>query len=331
MIQGAIQHLRDTDWREMEEQIIEALYKIVFAGPVALVREADPDTAKVLQVMNAQPTVLEKALISGRVQYVGGVFSGKFSAQIAAEIRILGGRFDKRMKIYHIDERVVPSWVKAAATNFRAKAKALHEQIIKKLDETQKHLDELIERVRIDATKTVEKVESGFQKSAQAVPRVFPRLTEESKKLLAKEYNENMKTYIKGFSESAIESLRETVQENAESGARFKSLIEGFRLRYGVSKSKAAFLAQQETSNFMAKYRELRFKEGGVQRYVWHTAHDEKVRHRHAELDGKIFFYDHPPIVTDHGVVPVRHGNPGQDFRCRCVDAPVIERELVAA
>jgi SPP1 gp7 family putative phage head morphogenesis protein len=43
-------------------------------------------------------------------------------------------------------------------------------------------------------------------------------------------------------------------------------------------------------------------------KYIWHTAEDEKVRPSHAERDGKVFDFAHPPIG----------GNPGDDYNCRC-------------
>lgn len=322
MRQGGIQHLKPSDYADMEDQVLTALWKIVFQLAVQAIREVDPATAKVIQVMNAVQGALEKAIASGRVQYLSGVFSGDFNAQIAVEIRRMGGKFDKRMHVYFIDVGIVPSWVKAAAENFRSKAKALHAEIRRQLDATLEMLEEVVAKQPIDATKTIDRVQEGFKSAADAIS-VSPVITPKSKEVLAEEYSDNMKLYIRTFSESAIKDLREVVEDNAMKGYRFDRLTSVIRQRYGVTRSKAEFLARQETALFMAKYREMRFKEGGVERYVWHTAHDEKVRKRHAELDGRTFFYSNPPIVDkDTG----RRGNPGQDFNCRCVDAPVLEK-----
>jgi SPP1 gp7 family putative phage head morphogenesis protein len=327
MRQPGIQHLRPSDYADMQDQILTALWKIVFQPAVTLIREVDPATAKVMRVENAAQTALELALQGGRVQYLSGVFSGDFNAQIAVEIRRMGGRFDKRMHVYFIDVKVVPSWVKAAAESFRSKAKALHEAIKRKLDETEAMLEQLIAEQRIDATKTVEKVQEGFRSAADAIG-VSPTITPESKARMAREYEENMKPYVADFSKSAIHTLREAVEENAMKGYRADRLASVIRQRYGVTRSKAEFLARQETALFMSKYRELRFSEGGVTRYVWHTAHDELVRKQHSSLDGHTFFYSNPPIVDKD---TARTGNPGTDFNCRCVDAPVLERIKVAA
>jgi hypothetical protein len=49
--------------------------------------------------------------------------------------------------------------------------------------------------------------------------------------------------------------------------------------------------------------------------YVWHTRGDGKVRASHAENDGKIFSWSHPPIT----------GHPGEDYGCRCEALPLPE------
>jgi SPP1 gp7 family putative phage head morphogenesis protein len=325
--QLGIQHLRPSDYADMEDQVLTAIYRVVFQRIVTAIREADPATAKVLQVQNAPQTALEKALLSGRIQYLAGVFSGDFSAQTAVEIRRMGGRFDKRMHVYFIDVKLVPAWVKAASESFRAKAKSLHEEIKRQLDRTEATLEEMMARQRIDATRTVDHVQEGFRAAADAIS-VSPTITPESKEQLVDEYNKDMKRYVEDFSRSAVRSLREAVEDNAQKGYRYDRLIDVIKQRYGVTRSKAEFLARQETALFMSKYRELRFSEGGVRRYVWHTAGDKRVRDGHEALDGKTFFYSNPPITNP---ATGARNNPGQDFNCRCVDAPVLERVKEAA
>lgn len=322
-----VQHLKPYDYADMEDQVLTAIWKIVFQEVVRAIRKVDPATAKVIQIQNAPQSALEKALQEGRIQYLSGVFSGDFNAQIAVDIRRLGGRFDKRMHVYFIDVKVVPSWVKAAAENFRSKAKALHEEIKRILGDTESMLEQIVGEQSINAEKTVEHVQDGFRTAADAIS-VSPVITPESKAQLAKEYSDNMKLYIRDFSKSAIHSLRDVVEDNAMKGYRFDRLIDVIKQRYGVTRSKAEFLARQETALFMAKYREMRFKEGGVERYRWSTAHDEKVRNSHKDLDGRTFFYDQPPITDKHTGA---RNNPGQDFNCRCVDIPILERVKEAA
>lgn len=60
----------------------------------------------------------------------------------------------------------------------------------------------------------------------------------------------------------------------------------------------------------------------GVERYVWLTMHDDRVRPSHAALDGEQADWDEPPLSaedSDSG----EECHPGQDFGCRCVASPV--------
>jgi SPP1 gp7 family putative phage head morphogenesis protein len=43
-------------------------------------------------------------------------------------------------------------------------------------------------------------------------------------------------------------------------------------------------------------------------KYIWHTIGDSKVRSKHAERNGKVFDWAHPP----------EGGHPGEDYNCRC-------------
>ena len=71
----------------------------------------------------------------------------------------------------------------------------------------------------------------------------------------------------------------------------------------------------------VSKYRQIRYEDVGIRRYMWSTSGDVRVRHDHKELNGKIFYFDNPPI-TDKATGA--RNNPGEDFGCRCVAIPVM-------
>lgn len=53
----------------------------------------------------------------------------------------------------------------------------------------------------------------------------------------------------------------------------------------------------------------------GIQKYVWRTRADNKVRSAHAVNDGKLFEWRNPPAT----------GHPGEDFNCRCWAEPSLD------
>ncbi len=53
--------------------------------------------------------------------------------------------------------------------------------------------------------------------------------------------------------------------------------------------------------------RELK-KQNPVERYIWRTVGDERVRDGHAGREGQVFLWNNPP----------EGGHPGEDYNCRC-------------
>jgi SPP1 gp7 family putative phage head morphogenesis protein len=146
-------------------------------------------------------------------------------------------------------------------------------------------------------------------------------LTDQQKKEMTETYLQDIETYANDWKAEAIERLREKTQKNATLGYRADRLASIVKSEFGISKSKARFIARQETSLFVSKYRELRYTGAGVKQYIWSTSQDQRVRHDHADLNHKIFSWDEPPIVDQS---TGKRGNPGTDFNCRCLALPVI-------
>ena len=309
----------------MEAQLKTIFYEVVFAPVMEVLRKTTPQAKELQELMNAAShlTSLLIAIRSGRVQYNAGIFSGDFSVGISRDLRSIGATFDHRTSVYRLDVGGVPAEIKAEAARYRSVAEAAHKEIQARLNEIEKNLDRIMDQKNINADKAVEHIEAGWKKSAKLL-EVQPKLTEAAAKELEEDYNKNLKLYIKKFSQDSISTLREVVEDNAMEGYRFDRLTEIIRHRYGVTANKAKFLARQETSLFMSKYRKQRFSQSGVRRYRWSTAHDERVRSSHKALNGRVFSYDDPPITdTSTGA----KNNPGEDFNCRCLDIPVLETE----
>ena len=146
--------------------------------------------------------------------------------------------------------------------------------------------------------------------------------TEEIDETLRTTLVNNLDLEIKGWAAQEIADLRLRVQKNAMEGYRPDKLAREIAAERGISLRKANFIAAQETSLFVSKWREQRAKDVGCTRYKWSTSHDERVRPDHRALNGKIFSFDDPPI-TDRATQA--HNNPGEDFRCRCVAIPILD------
>lgn len=314
-----IQPLKPAYFADVEKQLRRIFYEVLFAPLLATIERATAQDAAVRENVSSDP--LRDALHSGRIQYEAGIFSGEFSAPISRALRRIGATFDSRSKVYRLHPSQVPPWVTSEATSYQMKARGTHKALLAELDKMQGSLAEILKGKQVNAEASIKHIEKGFEHAAEAM-KVSPTLTPAAKEELKTQYTQNMNIWIQKFSEEEIVALRERVELNATQGYRFDRLINSIKNRYSVSENKAAFLARQETSLFLAKFREKRFADGGVRRYRWSTAGDERVRSSHAHLNGQVFSYDQPPITDP---TTAARNNPGQDYNCRCVDIPVFE------
>ncbi len=310
--------IRPVHYEEMERQIEAIFYRIVFEPRVEIIHAATD------QRLNAKEDPLRVALRMGRVQYGDGVFSGDFNGAIGRVLRSLGATFDKRQKVYRLAPGRVPSWVSADAGYYTTIARNTNQALKKQLGYIQDTLDQAAKKHTVKPDKTLDEVSTTFRASAKIL-RIAPELSDQSRDRLRQDYTDNMELWIKKYSEEMIGDLRLVVEKNALEGFRFDKLISAIQNRYSVTQSKAKFLARQETSLFMSKFRQQRYAEAGVTMYRWSTSQDERVREDHKKLNGKSFSYSSPPIVDSS---TGRRANPGEDFNCRCVDLPILNEGI---
>ena len=274
--------------------------------------------------------VVEQALRSGQIQYVNGKFSGRFSVKISKALREMGAKFNKVTKTYDLAKTALPLTVQDAvayalaisAMRYRLLNQALEMLTIEKaMPELQELLDTPLEILLEDL---------GYQAelSLKKAITIVPELSPEVKKALKEQYFEDVKTSIINFTEKQRQKLKEMVKENLFEGLPDnKILVQEIVKEFQVTENKAVFLARQESSLLVAKYRQIIYKELGIKRYKWQTAglEDERVRPMHRELEGKIFYFDSPPITNKQG----DRNNPGEDWLCRCVPIPIIDEEIL--
>ena len=276
------------------------------------------------ELKNAPATPLIQALTQGLITYEENkYFKGKLNAAISKQLRAIGAKYNSTVKAYQIEPAKIPPDIQAAiaAGSARAREKVQKVQAYLKSIEGRDLPEMKIER---SFGKALTDLDKQFENTTR---KVVPSNLEVSmapghQEALKTAYAENLEKYIKEWYDEAILRLRSKVMDNTLSGYRAEALISTIQQENRVSWNKAKFLAKQENSILVAKYREIRYTENGINYYMWSTSHDSRVRHRHRELEGKIFRFDNPPIVDIH---KMRRGNPGDDFGpCRCVAIPIL-------
>lgn len=96
-----------------------------------------------------------------------------------------------------------------------------------------------------------------------------------------------------------------------------RELAAELRRELSVGRTRALFIATDQTTKISGQLDRLRQEEAGVRRFKWRTSEDDRVREEHVALNGKIFPWRRRPS----------EGLPGEPPRCRCKGQAVIELE----
>lgn len=314
------------------EEKVRAYFEETIFGPLREMLEQAkvPDADRI----NAVTSALRSALESARIWYADGAFYGSFSASISRELRGLGATFDARDSSFRFPQGKLPIDLQDVVFRSIDRSRDVHAQVIEFLDEAQANIaiaatgievEVALSRIRGDLYKQLE-MSLSAETTALEFVEVSADVTPFVSQVIATEFRENLDLYIKNFLATEIPELRAEVAANAFAGYRADRLAKLIEARYGVSKRKAAFLADQETSLFVSKFREARYREIGVRSYKWSTSHDDRVRRDHKLLDGTVHSWESPPITNR---TTGARNHPGEDYRCRCVPIAILTTATV--
>lgn len=120
---------------------------------------------------------------------------------------------------------------------------------------------------------------------------------------------------IKSIPSKYLEKVKAEVYSGASQGVRWESIAEKVQAAGDTTESRAKLIARDQVSKMNGAFNEARQKSLGLEKYIWQTSGDERVRDEHAQNDGKIFSWDDPPET----------GHPGEDIQCRCVALPYFD------
>lgn len=319
--------LKETYYLPIEAEI-QRIFDTIFYIPLQKI------WAKPYEISNSV-SALKKAIEQGRVWYYDRKFFGTFNASISKELKKLGAVYVERYQAWTLPLDLVPSELKFAQATADYRFESLRRKTVDLLDNL--NIPQLditgiakdayqgtITAMESDLLKTLPK-ESPEPTDAPATARsrvaIEAVLSDDQKRIISDEWSQNLNLYIKGWMDENILKLREQVQPHVMAGGRAETIVKKIQDNYAVSRHKAKFLARQETALLMSKYQETRYTEMGITQYKWSDSHDQRVRHDHHELNGKIFSWDNPPITNRKTGA---RNNPGEDFNCRCVAIPVI-------
>ena len=126
---------------------------------------------------------------------------------------------------------------------------------------------------------------------------------------------------IKTIPEKHFDRIESIVKDAFDQGKRAEDIADDIAETGDVTDRRAAFIARDQMAKVTSAANEDRLLTLGVEKYVWSTSQDERVRKEHADLDGQVFRFDDPPASGTDG----EFLSPGFPINCRCVAIPAFD------
>ena len=130
---------------------------------------------------------------------------------------------------------------------------------------------------------------------------------------------ENM-ILVEGVPKALRDTIESTILRGARSGTHVRQIEKEIGTLVGLAKKRAKLIARDQVNKLSGDLTKHHQKAAGINKYRWMTSRDERVRSRHANLDGQIFSWDKPPVSDKSGA----RFHPKQAINCRCDAVPVL-------
>jgi SPP1 gp7 family putative phage head morphogenesis protein len=123
---------------------------------------------------------------------------------------------------------------------------------------------------------------------------------------------------IRNLTSKMYDDVEQSVTRAVASGTLQRDLAIELSGKIGVTRDRAKLIARDQIGKLYGQVNAARQREMGVERFVWRTVNDQRVRPEHEDREGKTYRYDDPP----DGELP------GEPINCRCFAEPVFDAIL---
>lgn len=123
---------------------------------------------------------------------------------------------------------------------------------------------------------------------------------------------------IRGLSEDVIKRVQTTVTDAVLRGKTASELRKQLTADFQFGDKRAKVIARDQIAKTNSDLNRIRHQQAGITSYTWRTSHDERVRPRHARIDGTVYEYG-KPTGAEEGLPP------GQPILCRCIAQAIVE------
>lgn len=342
--------LKDDYYQDIYKQLLD-LFKSVYFDPII---ELFPKENTIKSLYNSSNTLIE-AINNGKIRIKDNIISGKFNLALSKELSNFA-KFDGRSKTFKIKNiTMLPSDIKTASFIANERIKRLYAELNKRTQFMSAEMKKRLKSLKFDINKTADQIESYLREDFKKLG-ITPSLSANVKDKLSKDYNKNMKLSIvdennpeKDWNNEQVERLRNMVEKSAMEGLNQKQLLEYIQNEFETSKAKALFLSRQETSLFLSTLRDERYKDAGIDLYMWLSSNDLRTvgfpgglykpndaHGDHYNFSHKICKFSDSSVYADNidqalkGIwksrsnIGMDDSSPGRAFGCRCVAKAIV-------
>lgn len=136
-------------------------------------------------------------------------------------------------------------------------------------------------------------------------------------------------TLIRDIPDKMMKDIEGIAQRGLRSGSGPKAIAKQIRTTMEATENRAKLIARDQVSKLNGQLTKQRNESLGVERYIWMTSTDERVRASHRAMHNKLCRWDDDSVYSDDGGETWKSrasiggyiGHPGSDYQCRCVSA----------
>lgn len=199
---------------------------------------------------------------------------------------------------------------------------SIHEDAFTRADGFRDRAREALERLRQRIADSARSLAAQAQTAARAIfnrtasktdrelPTARPAPTLQT---VAENFVSENVALVTGLPVRALAEVEAAVLRAVSTGNR-KQLAVDLRERVDVTKNRAKLIARDQVGKLYGQLVRERQQANGIEKFIWRTQLDKRVRDSHAELEGTVWRWDSPPSI----------GIPGEPINCRCYGAPLI-------
>lgn len=123
---------------------------------------------------------------------------------------------------------------------------------------------------------------------------------------------------IGGLTDKIAADVQSTIFRAIQDGKPFAAIAGDLQDRFAFGERRSMLIGRDQIGKLYGQINVQRQKQLGVEKFIWVTAGDDKVRDEHAARDGQTYSYDDPP----DGELP------GEPVLCRCWADPVFDDDF---